>query len=109
MNAPVRSGNRDGGQSREVERLATFPRNKGREEIRLSLDEYAPASGVPPSKYVSVRLWYRNESGEMRPTQKGTTIRRAELAKAIDALQRAAALIESAETKGMVPEGEVPF
>lgn len=108
MNAPARP--RDGGQSREVERLATLPRNKGREEVRISLDEFTPASGDPPSLYVSIRLWYRHdESGEWRPTQKGITVRRAELPKASDALQRAGELVSKNESRGMVAEGEMPF
>ena len=67
-------------------RLATFPRTgqKGeRLELRIHIDQY---EGRP---YIGVRVWKQDPRGQWWPTPKGTTIRRAELARFIEALQEA--------------------
>jgi hypothetical protein len=72
----ARDGN--GGSSREVKRLATIPRNQGREELRVSWDEFTPDRGEP-SRYLSLRLWWKDDAGELHPGKKGITVRRGEL------------------------------
>lgn len=74
------------GTSRELERLATLPR--GDDELRVGLDEFVSPEGKV-SRYVSVRLWFVDGEGAWRPTRKGITVRRAELAEVRDALDRA--------------------
>jgi hypothetical protein len=74
--APARDAPAESG-----ERLATFPRNHGTEELRITLCEY---NGHP---YVAVRLWaLDSKSGEWWPTRKGTSIRMAEVQGFADAL-----------------------
>jgi len=121
MNTPNANRDRDGGQSREVERLVTIPRGRNGEEFRVSLDEFTPADGGEPKTYLSLRVWWRADDGKMLPGKAGCTVRRAELARVIDALQRGEELIEhpappapqgsnfqSAMAKAEA-EGEVPF
>lgn len=77
-------------------RIATFPRtgqHGERLELRVNVDTY---EGRP---YIGVRVWKQNPRGEWWPTPKGTTIRRAELAKFIEALQEAHADLGDAEPR----------
>jgi hypothetical protein len=67
-----------GGASRTIKELAAIDRNRGKEQLRVSWDEYQPTDGQP-SRYVSIRVWYQTDSGEWRPTKTGCTVRRAEL------------------------------
>jgi hypothetical protein len=74
------------GQSRELKRLCTFPRDKGEAEVRWSFDEFAANDGKS-SKYISGRKWYR-AGDEWRPTKAGLTIRLGELDEVVTQLQR---------------------
>lgn len=60
--------------------LAKFPKNS-REEVRVSLDE------LHGHILVSTRVFYRNETGEMRPGKQGLAIRIQQLPDLIDALR----------------------
>ena len=66
-------------------RLATFPRNQGKEELRLGLDNFEGHD------YVSLRLWARGDDGSWWPTRKGCSIRLAECAGLAEALAGVAA------------------
>ena len=77
------------GASREIERLATLERRGGDEQLRVSVDEYSPAQGAP-TRYVSVRLWFRDADNDWRPTRRGITIRGSEVSDVGQALRRAA-------------------
>jgi len=81
--------------SRELVRLLTLPRGREGEEFRISVDEFSPDDGEPKS-YCSIRVWYRSGT-EMRPGKAGCTVRRGELEKAIEALQRALAIVTGKE------------
>ncbi len=74
--------------SNELQRLATVPRNDGKEELRISLDEYTPDNGRT-SQYVSIRLWYRGDHGDFLPSRKGVTIRKSEIQSVGVALRQA--------------------
>ena len=111
---------RDGGQSRELERLVTIPRGRNGDELRITVDEFTPADGGEPKAYASIRVWFKGDDGQMRPSKTGCTIRRAELARAIDALTRAEQIIENPgapSNGGQRPptmaeaeaSGEIPF
>lgn len=66
------------------QRLAAFPRKgaRGEEtELRVSIDEYEG------HRYIGLRVWRRDFHGQWWPTQKGLSVRRAELAGVIEALQ----------------------
>ncbi len=62
-------------------RLATFRRH-GAEELRVSLNEFEG------SRYVGLRVWFRDDDGAWWPTRKGLSIRFRELVGTIRALQR---------------------
>lgn len=97
-----------GGSSRELVRLATIPRSNGDEEIRISVDEYDTGDGRPPAQYVSERLWYRDRATrKFRPTTKGLTKRRGELARFIAALTRAEQILTGREPIADVKGGAV--
>lgn len=66
------------GESRELHRLATLTRNHGAEELRISVDEFVPNDGQS-SKYISLRVWFKNQDGEFRPSKKGLTVKRHEV------------------------------
>ncbi len=74
--------------SNELQRLATVPRNDGKEELRIGLDEYTSDQGRT-SQYVSIRLWYRGDRGDFLPSRKGCTIRRGEIMEVGKALRAA--------------------
>lgn len=75
------------GECREIRRLATLERKNGEEQVRWSWDEFTPANGEP-SRYVSIRKWFRARNGDWRPTKAGATIRLNELDEVVAALQR---------------------
>lgn len=85
-----------GGNSRTVVQLVAIPRGKG-EELRLSVDEFEPDDGSGPKQYLSLRVFWRSNDGEMRPGKSGTTIRRGELRGVIAALQRAEKILTGQE------------
>src|SRR4051794_8547083 len=88
------------GRSKELVRLFTAPR-RGRggneDEFRVSLDEFEPDDGNP-SRYASIRIWWRGRDGEWLPGKAGITIRRGELAGVIAALQQASRILEGEES-----------
>jgi hypothetical protein len=109
-----------GGESREVERLVTIPRGRNGDELRISVDEFLPADGGEPKMYISIRVWWRADDGQMRPGKVGCTVRRAELARSIDALQRGEDIVENPGARrnskpngnamaDAAAEGEMPF
>lgn len=74
------------GQSKELRRLATFPRGRdGAEELRIGLDEFADERGNA-HKYLSLRIWFKAEDGKFYPTKKGVTVRMSELEEVTAAL-----------------------
>ncbi len=75
------------GQCRELKRLATLERNRGKEQIRWSWDLFS-SDGGELSRYVSVRKWYKSDNGQWRTTKAGITIRLSELDEVVTALQR---------------------
>ncbi len=48
--------------------VATIPKPNGREEIRVTLNEYRGRS------LVSLRVWYRDAAGEMKPGRSGVNV-----------------------------------
>lgn len=48
--------------------IASFPKN-GREEVQISLDQFNGHD------LVNIRVFYRTESGEMRPGKQGLAIK----------------------------------
>lgn len=89
-----------GGQSRELVRLATIERKPGGEEFRASVDEFTPDDGEP-KQYLSLRLWFRSDSGEFRPSRTGITIRRSEMREVYAALTRGGKILFGKES---IPE-----
>ena len=87
------------GERRELRRLATLERKNGEEQIRWSWDVFAPPSGEP-SRYVSVRKWFRDTDGAWRPTKAGATIRLNELDEVVTALQRVQRARDSKQPQG---------
>lgn len=83
------------GKSTELVRLFVAPRGRQGEELRVSLDEFAPDNG-DIAKYVSLRVWFRGRE-QMLPGKVGCTVRRAELRKVIEALLRAEAILNGKE------------
>lgn len=75
------------GQSRELRRLATFPRDLGRIEIRWSFEEFAPQDGQP-SRYIKGWKWVKGHDGAWHPTRAGVSVRLTELDELVAALQR---------------------
>lgn len=62
--------------------LAIIPKNS-REELRLTVDDF---KGV---QLVNLRVWFKAEDGEMRPSRKGVAFKRALLPDVMAALQAA--------------------
>ena len=94
---------RSGGQSRELARLATIERKPGEEEFRASVDEFTPDDGGEPKQYLSLRLWFRDQSGEFRPSKTGITVRRSEMREIYAALTRGGKILFGKES---IPEPE---
>jgi hypothetical protein len=68
------------------ERLATFPRNRGDEELRVTLATYNGHA------YVALRVWARGQDGEFWPVRgKGCSVRLAEAGGLAEALAAVAA------------------
>jgi hypothetical protein len=71
--------------NKTIKQLASIQRpaygDKKAEELRVELCSYA---GKP---YVSVRLWFMGNSGEMLPSKKGLSIRMGEVAAVVQALR----------------------
>ncbi len=67
--------------------LATFSRGE-LEELRLTLDSRPNDDGRVIS-WVSARIWWRGNDGEMRPSKKGVTFRMRELGEVIARLEDA--------------------
>jgi hypothetical protein len=82
------------GPVEEGRRLATFPRNKGAEELRVNLCAY---NGF---HYLAIRLWVRGEDGTWYPTKKGTSVRMAECSELAEVLGNVARQHESARLAG---------
>jgi len=70
-------------------RLIALPRGEGREELRVSLDEF---KGRP---YVSLRVWERDASGHWWPTKRGVSVRLSEARDVAEALLEALDLVEA--------------
>ncbi|MCC6668975.1 MAG: transcriptional coactivator p15/PC4 family protein [Polyangiaceae bacterium] len=68
--------------------LASLTRKDGAEELRIMVRSYNGA------RYVDLRLWWRDDSGEMRPSAKGVTVRRSEIAAVLSALDAGLADLE---------------
>jgi hypothetical protein len=69
-------------------RLATLPRGRGDEELRVNLDEY---NGHP---YIALRVWKQNGAGDWWPIAgKGLSIKTKELLDVAEALQQAAEMV----------------
>lgn len=68
--------------------LATLTRKDGAEELRVSVRSY---NGV---RFADLRLHYRADDGSMRPTSKGVTVRRNEIAAVQSALDAGLADLE---------------
>lgn len=88
------------GQSKQLVQLASLPRGRDEnEELRVSLDEFTPDNGKP-SKYVSLRLWYKGKGnqGDWLPTKKGLTVRIKELDAVLSALEKARAALQGKST-----------
>ncbi|AGT08119.1 transcriptional coactivator p15/PC4 family protein [Paracoccus aminophilus] len=62
--------------------LAIIPKNQ-REEIRLSLDDY---KGM---QLVNLRIWFKADDGEFRPSQKGIAFKAELLPAVLEGLQAA--------------------
>lgn len=62
--------------------LGTFAKNS-REEIRLTLDTFKGA------ELVNIRVWYRDEGGDYRPSKKGVAFKLDLLPQVIAALHKA--------------------
>ncbi len=62
--------------------LGTFAKNS-REEIRLTLDTF---KGV---ELVNIRVWYRGDDGDYRPSKKGVAFKLDLLPQVIAALHKA--------------------
>jgi len=69
-----------------------LPKNS-REELRVSLD---PFKG---HNLVSLRVWYRSQDGDMRPTKKGVALQVANLPAVIAALSELQALSDVGESQ----------
>jgi len=80
--------------------LAAIPRGDGREELRVTLKAY---NGHP---YLAVRLWARDDRGWWPQKGKGVSIRMAEIATVMDALQ--AAIGATGEHQRQEERGERP-
>ena len=98
----MNDGRSSRGESRELKRLATLSRGRNGDEFRVTLEEFLPLDG-PPAQFVSVRVWYRTDAGEMRPGKSGTTVRRAELARVISALQEAVRMMGASPAPSHLP------
>jgi hypothetical protein len=68
--------------------LEAFPRNKGREELRVTLSEF---NG---HQFVSLRVWERDFKGKFWPTKRGVSVRLAEAEGVCVALAKALSLSE---------------
>jgi hypothetical protein len=73
--------------------IATIPKRRG-EEIRITIQEY---KGVP---LCSVRLWYEDKAGEMRPGKDGLNVTMMHLPALSDALRDA---LGAAVKAGLIP------
>lgn len=62
--------------------------DKPNEELRLTLCEAVFDDGTV-SEYVSVREFYTDQTGEVRPGKKGITFKMKEIPAVVDALQNA--------------------
>lgn len=62
--------------SKELKRLATLKR--GDDEPRVSLDEFTDDKGNA-HRYLSLRIWYLGDDGNVKPTKRGLTIRKHEV------------------------------
>jgi hypothetical protein len=75
---------RPGPPAEEGRRLATFPRNRGDEELRVTLSAYNGHD------YIALRVWARGQDGEFWPVRgKGCSVRLSEageLARALAAV-----------------------
>jgi hypothetical protein len=72
--------------------LATFSRGE-LEELRLTLDSRPNDDGRVIS-WVSARIWWRGNDGEMRPSKKGVTFRVRELGEVVARLEDAIARVQ---------------
>ena len=65
--------------------LASIPKNS-REEIRISLDEFKG------HQLVNLRVFFKADDGEMRPSKKGLAFKASLLPDMLDALRKASEL-----------------
>ena len=64
--------------STELQRLASLERNEGKEELRISVDEFVDDRGKS-HRYVSLRIWFKGDGDKWLPTKKGITVRAKEI------------------------------
>jgi hypothetical protein len=74
-----------GAKQSDGERLATIARKDGAEELRIEAKSY---NGYP---YFDLRVWFKGDGGEWRPTKTGVTIKPREIDEVISALTKARA------------------
>lgn len=70
------------------QKLATFKRSET-DELRITLDSRPSEDGSNVISWVSARVWWRGNDGEMRPSKKGVTFRVRELGEVIARLEDA--------------------
>ena len=70
--------------------IAELPKNR-RETLRISLDEYQG------HQLLSLRIWYRDDAGELRPGNKGLAVRVDQAPALADAMLAA---VEKAKEEG---------
>jgi hypothetical protein len=68
--------------------LAALPRKDGAEELRIAVRSYEG------HRYLDLRVWWRGDDGSMRPSAKGVTVRRTEIASVLSALDAGLADLE---------------
>jgi len=67
----------------DAQRLATIARKDGAEELRVEAKTF---NNFP---YYDIRVWFKSDGGEWRPTKTGVTIKPRELDDVIAALSKA--------------------
>lgn len=73
-------------------RTVVLPKNS-REELHVSLDAFKGHT------LINLRVWYRSEDGDMRPTKKGVALRAGSLPAVIAALTELNSHIEAKDAQ----------
>lgn len=61
-----------------LQQLACIERNNGKEQLRVSVDEFTDDRGTA-HRYISLRVWFKGERGDYLPSKKGLTVRKTEI------------------------------